>query len=240
MAGKRNVVQYNCGWMLIQLSYPLSEQTPFHSSLPKPQLRQIYDLRKGDVCNSFYFTASNHAGTHVDAPRHFSEGGKCIGDYSLSDLAFSRPAVLDVPLTDNQLIEPPHIQPALASAAPDTDLVLLRSRFARFRADEPRYVGRSPGFGPAAAAVLMERFPKLRALAVDFISISSPSHQAAGADAHRVFLGCTDYAARPILLVEDALLPEALPHLDRVFVIPWMFEGLDSAPCTMFAEVANA
>ena len=226
--------------MLIQLSYPLSEQTPFYSSLPKPQLRQIYDLRKGDACNSFYFTTSNHAGTHVDAPRHFSPGGKCITDYHLSELVFSCPAVLDVPLVDNQLIEPRDLDAALASEARETDLVLLRSGFGRFRADEPRYADRSPGFGPAAAAFLMERFPKLRALAVDFISISPAAHEAAGADAHRVFLGCTAYSARPILLVEDALLPDALPPLLRVFIIPWMFEGLDSAPCTMFAEAANA
>ncbi|MBZ5619151.1 MAG: hypothetical protein LAQ69_10585 [Acidobacteriia bacterium] len=99
---------------------------------------------------------------------------------------------------------------------------------------------RSPGFGSAAAVFLMERFANLRALAVDFISISSPAHEAAGADAHRVFLRCTAYAARSILLVEDALLPNTLPPLLRVFVVPWMFEGLDSASCTMFGEAANA
>jgi len=36
--------------------------------LLKPELKQIYNLGKGDICNSFYFTASNHTGTHVDAP----------------------------------------------------------------------------------------------------------------------------------------------------------------------------
>ncbi len=226
--------------MLIQLSYPLSEHTPFYSFLPKPELRQIYDLRKGDICNSFYFTTSNHAGTHVDAPRHFSETGRRIAEYQLSELVFSRPAVLDVALRDQELIEPRHLEPVLASAPPDSDLILLRSRFGRFRAEEAHYVERSPGFGAEAAALLMERFPKMRALAVDFMSISSPAHEAAGAAAHRVFLGCTQYASRPILLVEDALLPDDLPPLHRVFVIPWMFEGLDSAPCTMFAEAANA
>ena len=105
--------------MLIQLSYPLSEQTPFYSSLPKPELRQIYDLSKGDVCNSFYFTTSNHCGTHVDAPRHFSAGGRRIAEYSLSELLFSRPAVLDIPLADNQRIEPEHLRPSLASVSPE-------------------------------------------------------------------------------------------------------------------------
>jgi kynurenine formamidase len=226
--------------MLIRLSHPLSERTPFYSSLPKPRLEQIYDMRKGDVCNSFYLTTSNHAGTHVDAPRHFCSDGRDITDYDLSELVYSRPLVLDVPLADCDLIEPRHLESALAPAALDTDLILLRSGFGRLRADERRYVDRSPGFGPAAAEFLMERFPQLRVLAVDFMSISSPVHESAGADAHRIFLGCTDYRSRPILLVEDALLPDNMPRLLRVFVIPWMFEGLDSAPCTMFGEADHA
>ena len=92
--------------MLIQLSHPLSEHTPFYSSLPKPQLKQIYDLDKGDACNSFYLTTSNHCGTHVDAPRHFCANGRAITDYDLSELAYSRPSVLDVALLDGELIEP--------------------------------------------------------------------------------------------------------------------------------------
>jgi kynurenine formamidase len=226
--------------MLIQLSHHLTEQTPFYSTLPKPALQQIYDLGKGDVCNSFYFTTSNHAGTHVDAPRHFCSAGRRITDYALSELVFSRPAVLDIILLDEELIEPRHLEAPCGGASDDTDLVLLRSGFGKFRGDERRYVDRSPGFGPAAAEFLMERFSRLRALALDLMSVSSPVHESEGAEAHRVFLGCTRYAARPILLVEDALLPDAMPPLRCVFVIPWMFDGLDSAPCTMFAEAAHA
>jgi arylformamidase len=234
------IVQYNCWKMLIRLSHPLSEHTPFYSCLPKPRLEQIYDLGKGDVCNSFYLTTSNHAGTHVDAPRHFCSEGRDISDYDLSELIFLHPLVLDVPLADSELIEPRHFESAPLSASLDTDIILLRSGFGQLRGDERRYVDRSPGFGPAAAEFLMDRFPRLRALAVDFMSISSPAHEIAGAEAHRIFLGCTHYRSRPILLVEDALLPDPMPLLLRVFVIPWMFDGLDSAPCTMFGEADHA
>ena len=117
--------------------------------------------------------------------------------------------------------------------------MLLRPRFGRFRRDEAHYE-RSPGSGPAAAALLMEQFPELGTLAVDFMSISSPAHDSAGADAYRVFLGCRNLGARSILPLKDALLPNLLPPLVRVFVVPWMFEGLGTAPCTMFAEAADA
>jgi kynurenine formamidase len=223
--------------MLVQLSHNLSERTPFYQTLPKPQLRQIYDLAKGDTCNSFYFTTSNHCGTHVDAPRHFNAQGRAITDYQIEEFVFAHPAVVDVPLQDRELIEPRHLEPALAGVSSSIDMLLVRTGFGLRRQDERGYIDNGPGFGPEAAEYLMERFPGLRAIAMDFASASALAHEEAGAAAHRVFLGCGRYSERPVLLVEDALLPVDLPRLKHVFVIPWLFDGLDSAPCTMFAEV---
>jgi kynurenine formamidase len=225
--------------MLIQLSYNLSEHTPFYASLPKPQLKQLYDLAKGDTCNSFYLTTSNHAGTHVDAPRHFHPRGRAITGYEIQEFVFDHIAVVDAALQDRELIEVRHLETALADTPATIDMLLLRTGFGRNRHDERRYMDNGPGFGPDAADYLMARFTKLRAIAMDFASVSSLAHEEAGAEAHRVFLGCGKYAERPVLLVEDARLPGDLPPLDRVFVIPWLFEGLDSAPCTMFAEVVQ-
>lgn len=225
--------------MLIKLSHNLSERTPFYSSLPKPQLKQLYDLAHGDTCNSFYFTTSNHCGTHVDAPRHFNPQGRSITDYALSEFVFQQPAIADLPLQDGELITPHHLEPALAKTPATVDIILLRTGFGAHRHDERRYIDNGPGFGPEAAEYLMSRFPALRAIAMDIPSVSALTHEQAGAEAHRVFLGCTAYAERPVLLVEDANLPPNLPPLERVFVIPWLFDGLDSAPCTMFAEVAD-
>lgn len=224
-------------FMLVKLSHNLSERTPFYDGLPGPKLEQLYDLRKGDACNSFFFRTSNHAGTHVDAPLHFNPTGRAIADYDLSELVFTRPAVVDVPLGESELIEPRHLQQA-ATARPDCDILLLRSGFAHRRAVDARvYVDNGPGFSRRAAEYLLDGLPDLRAVAVDFVSIAAMSHMEEGCDAHRVFLGCAGYGARPILLVEDAWLPDSLPPLQRVFVIPLFFDGMDSAPCTMFAEV---
>lgn len=223
--------------MLLQLSHALSEHTPFYQSLPKPQLRQIYDLSNGDTCNSFYLTTSNHCGTHVDAPRHFNAAGRAITDYRIEELVFEQPALVDVELQDRELLGVGQLEQALSGVPDGIDILLLRTGFGQYRRDERRYIDDGPGFGPEAAEYLMERFRRLRAIAMDFASVSAPAHEEAGAEAHRVLLGCGKYAARPVLLVEDALLPRDLPGLERVFVIPWQMEGLDSAPCTMFAEV---
>ena len=51
-----------------------------------------------------------------------------------------------------------------------------------------------------------------------------------------MLLGHPDYGRRSVLLIEDLWLPPELARPSRVFVAPLFFEGLDSAPCTVFAE----
>jgi arylformamidase len=220
---------------MLNLSYKLSENTPFYEGLAKPSVEQIYDLGKGDACNSFYFTSSNHAGTHVDGPFHFNPAGRKIADYEPDELVFTRPAILDTPLAPSQLIAPEALA-GLDAVRPDCDLLLLRSGFGARRGDAKTYVEQGPGFSTAAARHILDRLPSLRAVAMDFISAAAMAHMEEGCEAHRVFLGCAGYSDRAVLLIEDARLPADLPVPSRVIVAPWLFEGLDSAPCSLLAE----
>ena len=97
-------------------------------------------------------------------------------------------------------------------------------------------------YSRAAAEHLIREMPELKALAVDF----TPSRRLAAHGRRlarptpRVFLGCAGYSDRNVLLIEHARLPRGhLPVPGRIIVAPWLFEGLDSAPCTMIAEFAN-
>lgn len=221
--------------MLVALSYPLSERTPFYGSLEKPRLEQLYDLAGGDTCNSFYLKTSNHAGTHVDGPLHFNIEGRGIAEYDINELVFTRPDIVDVRLKKGELIQPEHLE-GLKSVRPGCDILLLRSGFGSYRQQESIYVEDAPGFSAAAARYIIEWLPELKALAMDFISAASMKHMEEGCDAHRVFLGCRGYSDRTVLLIEDALLPPDLAVPSRVIIVPWRFEGLDSAPCTLLAE----
>jgi kynurenine formamidase len=221
--------------MFVALSYPLSERTPFYSGLEKPHLSHLYDLAAGDTCNSLYFRTSNHAGTHVDAPAHFNLRGRGTVEYDVNELVFARPAIVDVQLERGELIRASHLA-ALASMRQDCDVLLLRTGFGAYRGDEHTYVEDSPGFSAEAARYILDVLPQLRALAMDFISAASMKHMEEGCDAHRVFLGCAGYSDRTVLLVEDASLPTDLTTPKRIIIVPWRFEGLDSAPCTVLAE----
>lgn len=221
--------------MLIRFSYPLSEATPFCKTLRAPRLERLYDLSEGDACNSFYLTTSNHAGTHVDGPNHFNPSGRRIADYELSELVFTRPALMDIQVEADTLILPDHLANC-SDCRSDCDFLFIRSGFGRFRSDADLYIEHNPGFSAAAAECLMDRFKGLKAVAVDFASIAATAHMEEGCEAHRIFLGCGKYSDRPALLVEDIRFPDPLPQLQRIYLIPWMFDGLDSAPCTVFAE----
>jgi arylformamidase len=224
--------------MLISFSHHLSESTPFYKTLPAPRLERLYDLSKGHACNSFYLTTSNHAGTHVDGPNHFNPNGRRITDYDLSELVFTRPALLDVQVESDTLILPDHLANC-AECRSDCDFLFIRSGFGKFRSDAETYIEHSPGFSAAAADYLMDRFKDLKALAVDFASVAAMAHMEEGCEAHRIFLGCDKYRDRPVLLVEDIRFPDPMPQMQKIYLIPWMFDGLDSAPCTVFAETES-
>jgi kynurenine formamidase len=221
--------------MLTNLSYHLSESTPFPKGLPGPTLKRLYALANGDACNSFYLTTNNHAGTHVDGPCHFNPEGRSITDYELSELVFTKSSVLDIQVSKDELILPKHLERASACRR-DCDLLLIRSGFGKYRSDADTYIEHNPGFSAAAADFLMRQFDGLRAIGMDFASVAATSHMDEGCEAHRVFLGCGSFSARPVLLIEDVRLPDLMPTLHKIYLIPWFFEGLDSAPCTLFAE----
>jgi kynurenine formamidase len=220
--------------MMLNLSYTLSPHTPFYEGLAKPSLERVYDLSRGDACNSFYFRTSNHCGTHVDAPWHFNPKGRKITDYEPHELVFNRPGILDAPVGPGHLIVPADLDGA--SLPPETDIVLLRTGFGVYRVEEKTYIEDAPGFSRAAAEHILRVFPALRALAMDIPSLAAWKHMDEGVEAHRVLLGCEGYSDRTVLLVEDARLPRELKPPSRVIVAPWMIEGLDSAPCTVLAE----
>jgi len=51
---------------------------------PEPMHRTLRSIENGDGCNLSIYATGAHAGTHVDAPLHFVDGGKTIDELSLS------------------------------------------------------------------------------------------------------------------------------------------------------------
>lgn len=226
------------------LSYPLGPRTPTYGDNPPVEVTPACRIANGGVANWFTLHTINHNGTHMDAPYHFNELGKRITDLDVNELVFTRPAILDIPKVDGELITAADLQQQRGAIA-QADLLLVRTGWAtRYRESDPaRYGRKAPGFAASAGRFMLDELPQLRAVAMDIPSAASPENAHAneeGLEFHRIVLGTYGNPHdRYILLIEDTRLepPLTTSQLSHVIVAPLWLEGLDGAPVTILAEL---
>ncbi|MBN1918271.1 MAG: cyclase family protein [Verrucomicrobia bacterium] len=218
-------------WIL--LSYSLEESSPLPPGIPPMSRTARSSLAAGDDSNVVDIFFCNHSGTHVDAPLHFAADGKCITEFDINEFRFRRPLVLDLPVPEDLLVRPEHLEPH-ETAIRGCDLLLLRTGFSSVRRTDPeRYRLHGPGLSEAAARYIAGSFPELRAIGLDSISLASMDRLDEGIRAHQVLLG----GARRFLIVEDMNLDLDLSGLIEVMVLPFMIAGIDGSPCTVVGVV---
>jgi kynurenine formamidase len=213
----------------ILLSYILSEKTPLYPGTPRLSLRHIRQIREKDTCNTAWISLSNHAGTHIDAPKHFWERGLSISDYGIGEFIFSSPLLINCPKQDGELISPQDLKRRLIK---NCDLLLIRTGFYKYRGKD-KYCFRNPALSPETAMWLRMNYPDIRAIGVDCISISSFVHRELGHKTHRILLQNNVFKGQPVLLIEDMNLSADLKALGEVIVAPLYVAGIDSVPCTV-------
>lgn len=214
----------------IWLSHVLDSATPQYGGSGKLEIQSASRISQGASCNSSLIILPNHTGSHVDAPNHFIDGGKTLEDYSPEQWIFGAPKVLDCPCDQPELIGP-EVLPDPTPQDEEVDLLLFRTGFELYR-QERRYWELGPGLSPRLAEIIKQRFPRLKAVGVDFISINSYQHRPAGREAHKIFLG------NEVLLFEDLRLHETKhQNLTQVIALPLRFQQGDGAPCSMIAQV---
>jgi len=217
------------------LSYPLSPETPAYAGGQGFFTRPDKQMATGDSCNTQIWEMPNHIGTHVDVPRHFSEAGSTIDAYPADFWVFDHPWILDIsPVAPEILITPEHLD--LSKVSHETDILLLRTGFFRFRGQD-EYWRYSPGVSPDIADMLRQRLPSVRAIGFDLISVSSLAHREIGRKAHQAFL---DHA-QPILLIEDMDLSFGNPDdfFSKIIVAPLQVEGSDGSLCTVLGKMSE-
>ena len=213
------------------LSYPLSEHTPLYADISAIRINPVKEIARGDSCNTFELSFSNHAGSHIDAPRHCYETGRAICDYKISDFIFSSPCVVNCPKDNDGLVEPKDLDVNLSGS----DILLVRTDFYKYRGD-PRYRLNNPGIAPETAELLRTKYPNIRALGIDSISISPFQKRQLGRLSHRILLNPREFSGEPVLLVEDLNLAQSLDGIKKVYVIPYFIEKTDSSIVTVIGD----
>jgi len=217
----------------VLLSHILKTDTPSYGNRDKVIIRVNSSMKAGETANSSCWVLSNnHIGTHIDVPRHFSLEGKRTTDYPISDYVFEACQVIDLPKTEACLIGEEDLKHA--GIRPDVDLLLIRTGFERFRGEDA-YWNINPGLSPDLADFLRGKYPYLRCVGFDFISVTSWKYRAEGRLAHKAFLA-PENGGREIWAIEDMSLKDAPAHIDKVMVAPLMVEDGNGTAVTVIAE----
>ncbi len=215
--------------MIRYLSHPLSKNIPVYG-LKKASIRlsEVKSLRKGDSCQVYSFTMENRWGTHVDGSAHFFDHCPDISGFEASAWCFHHPQVIDVSLKPGDLLALRHLPLAIRK---NVDMVLFKSGWSKKR-NQTVYSHRNPGLHPKLASYIRAECPSVRAIGIDWVSISSYQHRELGRLAHKALLN-PELPQDPVFIIEDMDLSKAIGKLRKVVALPLRVEGMDSAPCTV-------
>ncbi len=182
------------GARLIDLSHGFDETTIYWPTATEGFA--LESVAYGETEGGYFYAANNlctpeHGGTHIDAPRHFSDDGVTAEAIPLARLI--APAVVidmsdDAAKDRDALLSPAHIEAFEAKHGPITPgtIVLVRTDWSERWPDRERYLGDAtpgdasnlhfPGIGEDAAKLLVER--QIAAVGLDTASLDhGPSHE---------------------------------------------------------------
>lgn len=213
------------------LSYSLSSQTPSYGNGAKPELELINSIKDGGTSNKTKIITDSHLGTHIDFPFHFIADGKTGNDYSASDFCFQSPLIIEVPINSGLI---GNHELGQVEKNSECDLLLIKTGTGKYRYEE-HYWKNGPGMAAETARFLKNKFPSLRAIGFDFISLTSFQHREEGRNAHR------EYLSRNILIIEDMKLDEihSGTKINEIIIAPFLFENCDGAPVYVMAKINN-
>ena len=232
------------GKKLIDMTYPFAEDT-LHWPTAKPfKLEKVNEgmTPQGYWYSSYNYSASEHVGTHLDAPFHFAQGKwttdqipleRTIGPGVIIDVRRKAEANRDYQL---QVVDLRTWEKRYGKIPPGA-IVLMHSGWGKLWGDRKRYFGtdqegdvanlRFPGFSRDAAELLLKE-RKIKAAGTDTPSIDyGPSRDFA---VHQIF------GAANIPIFENVASLERLPPKGAtIFAVPMKIKGGSGAPLRIFA-----
>ena len=218
----------------ILLSHRLEEKTPSYGNRDKIIIEANSSISAGETANtSRWLFTNNHIGTHIDVPYHFSDKGKRTFDYPIDYFIFNKVVLIDLDCKDGHLISSVDLEKM--NIPSDIEFLAIRTGFECFR-NKDKYWNKNPGLNPTLATYLRKRFPKLRCIGFDFISITSWLHRSEGRLAHEAFL-CPKSGEREILAIEDMSLLGVNKDIDQLIVSPLFMSDGNGGAVTVICKL---
>ena len=198
---------------LIDVSVALDSKTPTYPGNTAFTLEAVKRIARGDSSNVSTLHMSAHAGTHVDAPRHFFDDAPASESLSL-EMLFGRTRVAEV--RSRKGIDAGD----LAALNLSEDIRVL------FKTMNSTYWGTAEfhkdyvGVTEAGARYLVEH--GIKVVGVDYLSVEV--FKQPGAPAHHALLG------GGVIVIEGLNLRDVEPGMYDMFCLPLSIVGSDGAP----------
>lgn len=211
--------------MLIDVSYPYSENMAIYPNNPEFEMKRVQNLEKGDSANVSLITMGTHTGTHMDAPNHFVTGGKTIDKLPLESMNGTA-KLLDLQGNDEITRE------LLAKYdIAENDIIILKTDNSNvFHGDIilTDYVT----LDYEAAEYLVEK--KVKMVCIDYMTIERPrARRVAGKSIHSILL------SKEILIAEALDLTKVEEGTYQLFCFPINIVGADGAPVRIVLSEGN-
>lgn len=233
----------------IDLSYAFDASTIYWPTAQPFEHETEFEGRteKGYFYSAYRYSASEHGGTHLDAPIHFAEG-KTSDQLELSKL-MGPVAVVDV--SEKALKDPDYLvsvsdltqYESKFGQLPSGSVVFLRTGYGRFWPDRTKYLGTDlvgpeavphlhfPGLDPAAATWLVSQ-RKIVMIGLDTPSIDRG--QSTLFEAHQVL------AAHDIAVIENLAQLEKIPEKGAwAIAMPMKIAGGSGGPARVAAWIPD-
>jgi len=170
-----------------------------------------------------------HIGTHIDFPSHSIKNGKTANVYNANYFVFENSFMCDINMECGDYINSEHLKKI--DIPQNTDLLIIKTGYGKFYKEE-KYWNDNPGLDESISEFLKNKFKKIRAIGMDFISVTAYKNKEPGRKAHAAFLSEPE-----ILLIEDMLIPNEISTFKKIIVAPLLIDLADGVPCSVIAEI---
>jgi arylformamidase len=224
--------------MLIELGYEFAEDMPVFPGSPKDEFHPHSRLSSGGESNTTFFHHFLHNGTHVDAPYHFWDKGRSIDEIPIEDFLYKHPLLIEKQLQRGELLGRVDLE-SCGGRLKRCDILLICTGYWKLREEAEKYCEDFPALSEEAARFIRLELPRLKAVAIDTLSIESPI-QGPKTDfkVHKTLLSGELHETRPVLVYEDINLGKLIGRKIRsIYAFPLRLRGLDASPVNMVAEI---
>lgn len=228
---------------IVDLTYSFDENTIYWpTSKPFTWEKESWGRSEGFWYTAARYSASEHGGTHLDAPIHFGEGGQTVDEIPLANLVGDA-VVIDI--SEACAKDPDYLLTVQDITSwevrhgrlPDHSILLIRTGWGRFWGDRKKYLGTDkpldtvnlhfPGISREAAELLV-RQRRVDAVGIDTASLDRGSSK--DFPAHQLLNGANVYGLENV-----ANLDKLPPKGATVIALPMKIGGGTGGPARIIA-----